>query len=736
MAVTIGPRIGIDGEAEYRKQLQNIIQQTKTLDAQMNQLASTFDKESGKMGDSGKQAELLKKKQEALTKEVDAMQQMVDKATEKYGEGSTETLKWQASLAKAQTELNSVNKQLSETVESAGDSTSALDDLTSTIEDQKKMLETLKDEYVNAVLEFGNGSDEADRLAAEITDLSSTLNQNERELSGARDAADSLGSSIEEVTGKTEAAKDAAALLGTVFGSSVSSIVTAVTIGDIVGLIGTVYNVFKDIVDAEYEMQEKWEDAEAIIVQGTGSIGVELNKLKEEAKEAWAQIAGENATSGNAAEALATLTTRMGDLGDLGTVATNAVLMFSEATGTNASDAVNGIVDVMKQFGMYTGDVQTDMETMYDIMNQITWAGEAADLSFSDMTTSIKNQAAALTDMGYSYADALALITQYRDAGGETSIMLSGLKKAEANLAESTLDIGGAMDAAISIMKNSKDTASALNTEIGSTGLTIQDVFGKNAAEQMISTFQATTGSVTDWKLAMTDSKDVLLNTYKGTISLADGAKQQAKAWSESAGISEKFTMGYINLSKYIDITGESYRKTAEAGQFAATMNAKNVNDILSGAEKSAKSVEDSTDRMKNAANITLETKWKLPTVTYDHGMDGTLSPHVSYHTYAKAMTQPYILKGATIFGAMNGSALVGGERGSEVIMGKEYLLQSMTEAVQRAFGYIPSAGNTTNNYGGATVNVYGAPGQDVHELADLVAEQINRSVNIKRALR
>nr|DAU40171.1 MAG TPA: hypothetical protein [Caudoviricetes sp.] len=32
MAVNIGPKIGIDGEAEYRKQLNNIIEQAKTLD--------------------------------------------------------------------------------------------------------------------------------------------------------------------------------------------------------------------------------------------------------------------------------------------------------------------------------------------------------------------------------------------------------------------------------------------------------------------------------------------------------------------------------------------------------------------------------------------------------------------------------------------------------------------------------------------------------------------------------
>ena len=35
MATNIGPKIGVEGEAEYRKSINQIIQQAKTLDAQM-----------------------------------------------------------------------------------------------------------------------------------------------------------------------------------------------------------------------------------------------------------------------------------------------------------------------------------------------------------------------------------------------------------------------------------------------------------------------------------------------------------------------------------------------------------------------------------------------------------------------------------------------------------------------------------------------------------------------------
>ena len=46
MATKIGPKIGIDGEAEYRKQMEQIIQQAKTLDAEMKSLTSSFYKQA------------------------------------------------------------------------------------------------------------------------------------------------------------------------------------------------------------------------------------------------------------------------------------------------------------------------------------------------------------------------------------------------------------------------------------------------------------------------------------------------------------------------------------------------------------------------------------------------------------------------------------------------------------------------------------------------------------------
>ena len=115
MAINIGPRIGVDGEAEYRKQLKEIIAETKTLDSEMKKLESTFDKDTSVKEKNEKKTELLTKQQELLKKRVEECRKGVEQATQKYGENSETTQKWQQALNNAETELNQVNAQLKDT---------------------------------------------------------------------------------------------------------------------------------------------------------------------------------------------------------------------------------------------------------------------------------------------------------------------------------------------------------------------------------------------------------------------------------------------------------------------------------------------------------------------------------------------------------------------------------------------------------------------------------------------
>ena len=124
---------------------------------------------------------------------------------------------------------------------------------------------------------------------------------------------------------------------------------------------------------------------------------------------------------------------------------------------------------------------------------------------------------------------------------------------------------------------------------------------------------------------------------------------------------------------------------------------------------------------------------WPLPKIKLPHiSITGSFSiapprvPHLSIDWYAKGYDEAQILKKAAIFGIDgNGNFLAGGEKGNEVVVGEEHLVDLLNNATK------PSV----NNNSSIVVNVYGAEGQDEETLADKVIEKIQDMTNNKEVV-
>ena len=92
--------------------------------------------------------------------------------------------------------------------------------------------------------------------------------------------------------------------------------------------------------------------------------------------------------------------------------------------------------------------------------------------------------------------------------------------------------------------------------------------------------------------------------------------------------------------------------------------------------------------------------------------------PTVSIDWYRKAMQNAYVLDGASIFGAMNGRLLGGGESGREIIVSYDKLAQMI-------------GGGTTN----VNIVVNASPGMNESLLADVVARKLQHTLNSRRAV-
>lgn len=132
MAVNIGPKIGIDGEAQFRKEINNLIQQQKTLSSEMKAVTSAFDKNTSAEEKSSATSKVLTQQIEVQKNRLQQLNDMLDKSTQKFGENDTRTLKWKEAVNSATAELNKMERQLQDTgeeVDDAGEKFSSFGDV-------------------------------------------------------------------------------------------------------------------------------------------------------------------------------------------------------------------------------------------------------------------------------------------------------------------------------------------------------------------------------------------------------------------------------------------------------------------------------------------------------------------------------------------------------------------------------------------------------------------------------
>ena len=230
MAVNIGPKIGIDGEKEYRDQLKAIIEQSKLLKTEMDLLKSSFDDEGQSLKQNAEMRKLLNEQIENQKERVEALADMLEKSKSKYGENAVETKKWQEALNTAQADLNAMNRELEnlpsklelvgQKMESIG---SKIGDVGKNMADfGKKMTRNVTTPIVGAfgaaikesvdfesaftgVMKTVDASPEKYKeLEQAVKDLASSTTSSKEAIAGVMEAAGQLGVAADDVTGFTK----------------------------------------------------------------------------------------------------------------------------------------------------------------------------------------------------------------------------------------------------------------------------------------------------------------------------------------------------------------------------------------------------------------------------------------------------------------------------------------------------------------------------------------------------
>lgn len=128
MATDIGPKIGLDGEKEFRAALQSMGQQLKTLDTEMRAVTSAFSANDRSQAALSAQSDVLTKKLSTQEARLVEIQKALDYARANYADNSNEVQRWQQALNNATADINKTKAQLAQLDKGLGDTEDALND--------------------------------------------------------------------------------------------------------------------------------------------------------------------------------------------------------------------------------------------------------------------------------------------------------------------------------------------------------------------------------------------------------------------------------------------------------------------------------------------------------------------------------------------------------------------------------------------------------------------------------
>lgn len=279
----------------------------------------------------------------------------------------------------------------------------------------------------------------------------------------------------------------------------------------------------KEIAEAAFEMAQGFDEANATIVEGTGASGEALADLNRQAQDAFGRIADADQDLNGISGILAELNTRFGITGDDLEDLTVKMANFAQHTGTDGTRAVDSIANVMKRWGLDISDAD-------GLMDDLTTANQSCQLSVDQLTGYLADNSVQFQEFGYSTEDALALLISLSDGGANVSTVLGGMKKAVGTLSDVTDDVPGAFQDAIAAIAECGSVSEALQAQVGDTGKTVEQIFGKSAAQELATNIQNGSFAIDQWSEALENNNGVLDQTTANATTMGDAMSQVSNA--------------------------------------------------------------------------------------------------------------------------------------------------------------------------------------------------------------
>ena len=476
-------------QTEYKRLQSEYEENTKKHDA----LVSSYDKEKAELdkieaelGTSSKEYQEQKDKVDALEKEI-AKSTTAQEANEKaMSNMRVEMNKAQADVNKTTGELDKLEEQLKASKDEEEKATTATAELSQKISDQESDLAKLKEEYKEAVLQFGKDSEAAKNLGTQISNLSTDLKENKTKMDEADKAADGLDKSLDKVEQSAQKVDGGFTVLKG-------------TLADLASAgIQKIAESMKQFADTAIEAWKEYDSGTDIVIAKTGATG----EVAEELEDVFVSVSGKIvASQEDIGTAVGEVSTRFGLTGkDLDNLSTK-FLQFAKLNQTDVNSSIDNTQKALSAFGL-------DANSAGDVLDIFNKVGQDTGVSMDTLMTGLVQNGTAFQEMGLNIEQSTVLMGQMEKSGANSETVMNGLRKALKNAAKEGKPLNEALNELEDEIKNNTNETDGLNKAY--------EIFGKSG-DQIYGALKNGTLSFKDIASASTDFKGSVEKTFEKT---------------------------------------------------------------------------------------------------------------------------------------------------------------------------------------------------------------------------
>lgn len=410
---TIGAKIALEGESAYRQALKNINSEQKQLRSEMKLCTSTFSDQQNSLTALTSKHQILAKQYEVQQNKVAVYATAVENSAKKQKEAADKVEALQTALTAARLSMEEMSKTSDATEES-------MEEQRKTVADLEDQLALANSDYDKATQQTNKYKTSLNYAEAELNDLSSELQTNERYLDEAEHSMNDTAQSIDKYGDEVEDASDKTAGFGTILSANLS---TAAIITGIKALANAIKEVSTACINTGMEFEASMSKVRAL----SGATETDMSKLTDKAKEMGATTMF---SASQSADAFSYMALAGWDVEEM-LEGIEPVLSLAAAADMDLAQASDIVTDYLTAFGLSASETA-------QFTDQLAYAMSNSNTNVEQLGEAYKNCASTATSLGYSVEDVTAVLMTMANAGVKGGEAGTGLSTIMTRLATNT----------------------------------------------------------------------------------------------------------------------------------------------------------------------------------------------------------------------------------------------------------------------------------------------------------